>query len=105
MNISDVLDMKKRNDINGLIEAVDYPDVAVRAEAITSLGRLRDSHGVDILINKLTNDSDPYVRSLAAAALGSIGDAKARSALLNALENDALEVSVAAGKALIALSD
>ncbi len=105
MNILDVMDMRKRDDINGLIEAADYADVAVRAEAVSSLGSLRNSHAVDPLINKLMNDSDPYVRSLAAAALGSIGDAKARSALMNAFENDTLVVSSAAAKALTALSD
>jgi len=105
MNILDVMEMRKREDINGLIAAADDANVAVRAEAISSLGSMRISLAIDLLISKLTNDSDPYVRSIAATALGSIGDARARSALLNALENDTLEVSAAASKALTALSD
>ena len=101
MNISDVMKMKRRRDIEGLISALKDADLAVRAEAASSLGSLRDAQAVEALIATLENDNDPYVRSLSATALGAIGDAKAGSALLNALENDtSLEVGVAAGDAL-----
>jgi HEAT repeat protein len=101
LTISDVMGLKKRKDVNGLIRALQYRgDTAVRAEAALSLGQLGDVQAVDSLVSTLQSDSDPYVRSLAATALGDLGDARARSALLSALQNDTMEVGAAASKAL-----
>jgi HEAT repeat protein len=104
LSVSDVMDLKKRKDVNGLIRALQYQgDTAVRAEAASSLGHLGDLQAVDPLISTLQSDTDPYVRSLAATALGNLGDTGAQGALLNALQSDTLEVGAAAGEALIKL--
>jgi hypothetical protein len=100
LTISDVMKMKDRKDVDGLIRALQDQDIAVRAEAASSLGQLGDQKAVAPLISTLQNDSDPYVRSLAAKALGSLGNPRARDALMNCLANDSLEVSAAAGHAL-----
>jgi hypothetical protein len=100
VTISDVIKMKENGDINGLIISLQDLDIAVRAEAALSLGKLNDQKAVVPLISTLQNDSDPYVRSLAAKSLGVLGDPRARDALMNALANDSLEVSAAASTAL-----
>ena len=100
-SVLDVMDLKKRKDVNGLIRALQYQgDTAVRAEAALSLGQLDDLQAVDPLVSMLQSDNDPYVRSLAAKALGDLGDSRARDALLNCLQNDTLEVGMEASKAL-----
>ena len=103
MTISDVMRMKERGDIEGLTGALHDPDIAVRAEAASSLGSLGDRSAVEPLITALRSDSDPYVRSLAVGALGDLGDPNARAVLLDALANDTMEVSMAAAKALQSL--
>jgi HEAT repeat protein len=101
LSVSDVMDLKKRKDVDGLIRALQYQgDPAVRAEAAGSLGHLGDLRAVGSLISALQGDPDPYVRSVAARALGNLGDIRAQSALLNALESDTLEVGLEAGEAL-----
>ncbi len=101
LTVLDVMDLKRKEDIDALIRALQYQnDTAVRAEAALSLGRLGDLRAVEPLISTLQSDSDPYVRSLAATALGNLGDTRAQGALLNALQSDTLEVGAAAGEAL-----
>ena len=100
LTISDVMEMKARRDIKGLTGALHEPDIAVRAEAASSLGSLGDRSAVESLILCLRGDSDPYVRSLAAEALGDLGDPGAKAALLDALGSDTMEVSMSAVKAL-----
>jgi len=101
LSVLDVMDLKRRKDVDGLVRALQYQgDTAVRAEAAGSLGHLGDLRSVDPLISTLQDDSDPYVRSVAARALGNLGDMRAQSALLNALESDTLDVGLAAGEAL-----
>lgn len=101
LSVLDVMNLKRRKDVDGLIRALQYQgDTAVRAEAALSLGQLGDLQAVDPLISTLQGDSDPYVRSVAARALGSLGDIRAQSALLNTLQSDTLEVGSAAGEAL-----
>lgn len=100
-SILDVMNMKKQNDVKGLIQALEYQDdVAVRAEAAGSLGHLGDIQAVEPLIAMLQHDRDPYVRSLAAKALGDLGDQRAKNVLMNCLQNDTPEVGLEAGKAL-----
>jgi len=101
LSILDVMDLKRRKDVGGLVLALQYQgDLAVRAEAARSLGQLGDFQAVLPLISALQNDNDPYVRSLAAKSLGDIGDSKAFEALLYCLENDTLEVSLEASNAI-----
>jgi len=104
LTILDVMDLKRKGDIDGLIRALQYQgDTAVRAEAAGSLGHLGELRAVDSLISTLQGDSDPYVRSVAARALGNLGDIRAQNALQNALESDTLEVGLVAGEALLKL--
>jgi HEAT repeat protein len=99
VTVSDVMKMKERKDVGGLIRALQDRDIAVRAEAASSLGQLGDQKAVVPLISSLQNDSDPYVRSLAAKALGQLGEPRARDALMACIANDTLEVSLAASEA------
>ena len=56
LSILDVMEMKKRNDVEGLIRALQYQDdIAVRAEAASSLGELGDRQAVEPLISTLHN--------------------------------------------------
>lgn len=106
LTVSDIMDLKKRKDINGLIHALQYQgDTAVRAEAARSLGQLGDLQAVDSLISTLQSENDPYVRSLAAKALGNLGDSRASGALLSCLQRDTLEVGIEAGRALSKLKE
>jgi hypothetical protein len=99
LTVADVMKMRERNDLDGLIRAMQDPDIAVRAEAVSSLGNLGDPKAVEPLISTLDGDSDPYVRSLAAKSLGEIGDPRAMEPLRRAIKNDTMEVSLEAGKA------
>ena len=101
LTVFNVMDLKRKGDIDALISALQYQDdTAVRAEAALSLGQLGDLQAVDPLISILEDDSDPYVRSVAARALGNLGDKRAWRALFEALDKDYYPVSIAAGKAL-----
>jgi len=66
-------------------------DVAVRAEAATTLGMFHDANGTAALVNALQNDASPVVRKRAAWALGEIraNTTVAGPALQNAAANDA----------------
>jgi HEAT repeat protein len=106
LSVSDVMEMKKQKDVNGLIRALQYQgDTAVRAEAALSLGQLGNVEAVDPLISTLQSDTDPYVRSSAATALGDLGDTRAQETLLDTLQNDTLDVGTAASRALSKLRD
>jgi len=99
LTISDVMKMKEQKDVDGLLGSLQDHDIAVRAEAASSLGQLGNLKAVVPLISTLQNDSDPYVRSLAAKALGELGDPRAMEPLRSAILNDTMEVSMEAGKA------
>ena len=66
-------------------------DVAVRAEAATTLGSFHDANGASALVTVLQNDSSPLVRKRAAWALGEIhaSSSIAGPALQNAAASDA----------------
>jgi HEAT repeat protein len=66
-------------------------DVAVRAEAATTLGMFHDASGTAALVTALQNDDSPVVRKNAAWALGEIraNTTVAGPALQNAAANDA----------------
>lgn len=58
--ILDVMDMTRRKDTGGLINALQYRgDTAVRAEAAMALGRFDDTQATPPLISTLQNDGDP----------------------------------------------
>ena len=104
LTVTDVMDLKEKGDIDGLIGALQYQDdTAVRAEAAGSLGHLGDLRAVDSLITVLQDDSDPWVREVAVRALGNLGDVRAERSLFGALDNDFINVSLAAGEALTKL--
>lgn len=100
LTVADVMRMKEQKDLKGLLRALRDQDIAVRAEAASSLGQLGNRNAVVALVTTLRADSDPYVRSLAAKALGLLGDPRAKEALMNCLANDSLEVSAVACDAL-----
>jgi hypothetical protein len=99
LTVADIMKMKEQKDLNGLLRALRDQDIAVRAEAVSSLGGIGDRGAVEPLISTLQDDSDPYVRSLAATALGQLGDPRARDALVKCIANDTMDVIMAASKA------
>ena len=82
-----IKDMEKKNDVKGLIEALEYEkDVQVRREAAYTLGKIKDISAVDSLIKAL-DDPDNYVRRQAVDALGNIGDTRAVEPLTKAMSD------------------
>jgi len=72
--------MKVTRDRNGLLKALDYPEVQIRNQAVDALVELRDVEG---LCKVLAHDS---YRAEAAELLGEIGDRSAVSHLLRHVE-------------------
>lgn len=62
-------------------------DDFVRIKATEAAEYFRDEVVVDVLIQILEKDKNPYVRGFAAKAIGSIGNIKARENLENALQD------------------
>ncbi len=75
-----------------------------RNDAIRRLGQARYKAALDVLIDILANDPEPFNRREAAIALGKIGDKKATSALNAALSDDDEWVRKYADQALMVLS-
>lgn len=68
----DVQKMETKNDVEGLIKALDYQkDLHVRANAASALGRIGDARAVQSLITAL---NDKEIDHRVADALGEIGD-------------------------------
>jgi HEAT repeat protein len=66
-----VQELKTQGDIDGLIEALNYPDDHnIRLAAASALGKVGDSRAVDPLITAL--DDQQGVNEVAALALGEI---------------------------------
>jgi hypothetical protein len=59
-----------------------------KIDAVITLGLLRSSRCVDILIEYLENSNSDHLRSQIIKSLGWIGDEKAVPALIDALKND-----------------
>src|SRR5687768_5834358 len=76
----DIEQMKVTRDRNGLLKALDYPEVQIRNQAVDALVELRDVEG---LCKVLAHDS---YRAEAAELLGEIGDRSAVSHLLRHVE-------------------
>lgn len=99
-----VQELKTEEDVNGLIEALDYPDDQnVRLAAASALGKIGDSRAVAPLIDAL-GDQDG-VQEVAALALGEIGDKRAVDALINTLGDGNWEVRSSEAKALGKIGD
>jgi len=96
--------LKQKNDIDGLIEALDYQeDHNIRREAALALGQIGDSHAIDPLINCLQDHK--LVREVAARSLGEIGDSKSINPLIQLLNDQDWEVRGSAAKALGKIGD
>jgi len=76
--------------------ALDYPDAALRGEAIRALGVIGDGRTTSRLIKLLRSDPDPDIRFWAAYALGNIDGKRATTALREVLANRAEKPSVRA---------
>jgi HEAT repeat protein len=99
-----VLQLKSRGDVDGLIEALGYQDDHnIRLAAATALGRIGDSRAVDPLVSAL--EDQPRVREVAAMALGEIGDHRAVDSLIVALEDADWEIRSTIAKALGKIGD
>ncbi|MCX9081775.1 MAG: HEAT repeat domain-containing protein [Candidatus Methanoperedens sp.] len=81
--------MKKRQDIEGLVNILETGDIKECREAICMLGELRTRKAITPLIGFLETD-DVQIRSNAAWALGEIGHVKAVLPLIGLL-NDPIE--------------
>lgn len=86
---TDLREMKKRQDIEGLVNILETGDIKECREAICMLGELRSRKAITPLIGFLETD-DVQIRSNAAWALGEIGHMKAVLPLIGLL-NDPIE--------------
>ncbi len=86
---TDLREMKKRQDIEGLVNILETGDIKECREAICMLGELRTRKAITPLIGFLETD-DVQIRSNAAWALGEIGHVKAVLPLIGLL-NDPIE--------------
>ncbi|MFZ3169094.1 MAG: HEAT repeat domain-containing protein, partial [Candidatus Methanoperedens sp.] len=89
LDYNDLRDMKKRQDIEGLLNILETGDIKECREAIRMLGELRTRKAISPLIGFLETD-DVQIRSNAAWALGEIGHVKAVLPLIGLL-NDPIE--------------
>lgn len=68
-------------------------DAAVRAEAATALGNLRDAAALDVLAHALRHDDNDGVRERCAIAIAQIGTPRAVDLLLDALDGQRVWVT------------
>ncbi len=87
-----------------LTQLLADPDVDVRREAATALGRQRDPRALEPLVAAL-GDPNSFLRTTAAQALGSLGDPRAIPALRAALRDPVLLVAGEAAGALRLLGE
>jgi HEAT repeat protein len=84
--VPNVETMGGRRDLRGLIDALSYPNPAVRRDAAIALGKIGDVRAVEPLKILLIDRSED-VRVAAAQALGELGDSRAIEALIRALND------------------
>ena len=89
LDYTDLREMKKRQDIEGLLNVLETGDIKECREAIRMLGELRTRKAISPLIGFLETD-DVQIRTNAAWALGEIGHMKAVLPLIGLL-NDPIE--------------
>jgi HEAT repeat protein len=101
---SKVFDLAEKGDIPALVLALRSPlesdRVAIRATALTFLGRLRASEAVAEIVPLLLHDTRADVRAGAAIALGRIGGDFVVEQLVHALHDAHPGVRVRAAEAL-----
>jgi HEAT repeat protein len=97
MELEDISKMKEKQDIDGLINAIDecYANYDKIAEIAKALGETGDSRAVNPLIDLMLKPVSPDIfyhpwqsKHCAAQALGKIGDPKAVDALIETLSYD-----------------
>ena len=79
--------LRTKEDVKGLVKALQCKDVTVREKAAEALGVTKDVRAIIPLINAL---KDENVRGSAAYALGDIGDARAVGPLIRALNDEGI---------------
>ena len=77
-----------------MIEALEDDEWAIREQAASGLGKLKDPRGVDPLVKAL-KDKDGAVRTAAVWALERVGDARAVPGLVEALTDHTVREDVA----------
>jgi HEAT repeat protein len=103
-NRPNVLEMKSKGNVEGLLDALDYEkDANIRSSAAWALGEIGDSSAIDGLIEALKDNKQ--VREIAAKSLGEIGDPHATEALIERLSDRHWEVRGTAAKSLGKLGD
>lgn len=99
-----VLELKSKGDVEGLIEALNYEnDHNVRLAAATALGKLEEDRAVEPLIDAL--DDRREVREVAILSLGRIGDPVAVDSLIKRLKDGNWDLRSSAAKALGQICD
>ena len=97
--------MKKKEDINGLIKALNYQkDPSVRYAIASALGEIGNEQAVKPLIAAL-KDQDWQVRRCIVTALAKIGDERAVEPLIEALKDTNKEVCGRAATELAKIGD
>ena len=99
-----VQELKSQEDVEGLIDALNYQeDHNIRLAAASALGTMGDGRAVEPLIAAL--DDERGVNEVAALALGEIGDLRAVEPLTKTLGDENWEVRSSAAKALGKIGD
>ena len=99
-----VQELESQEDVDGLIEALNYQeDHNIRLAAASALGKVGDSRAIDPLITAL--DDQQGVNEMAALALGEIGDSRAVEPLTKSLGDENWELRSSAAKALGKIGD
>ncbi len=101
---TDLRELKKRGDIEGLLGILDSGDVKECRDAICILGELRNKKAIRPLIGLLEID-DVQIRANAAWALGEIGNAKAVLPLIALLNDPSDNVRIHAAWSLGRIGD
>lgn len=101
---TDLKELKKRGDIEGLLGILDTGDVKECRDAICILGELRNKKAIRPLITLLETD-DVQIRANAAWALGEIGDAKSVLPLIALLNDPSDNVRIHAAWSLGRIGD
>ncbi|MFZ3060634.1 MAG: HEAT repeat domain-containing protein [Candidatus Methanoperedens sp.] len=101
---TDLKELKKRGDIEGLLGILDTGDVKECRDAICILGELRNRKAIRPLIGLLEID-DVQIRANAAWALGEIGNVKAVLPLIALLNDPSENVRIHAAWSLGRIGD
>ncbi len=95
--------LKEKNDLKGLLKALEYRDLDIRNKAAIALGEMGDERAVEPLVATL-NDENIHVRNNAAKALEKIGKPSVKT-LLKALKSDKKSIRSTAAKTLGNIGD